>query len=90
MDLAQISHAETAYVVLHYVALSLLFTSMLMMVVIPFRKHSPDILPAQRRYHLITSISALLVGICLYVIADYVRPAGIQPRFVLPIEDSPS
>jgi hypothetical protein len=88
MNIDQISNAASAYFILHYLGLSLLFTSMIILVVIPFRRHSPDLSSVQRRYQIVSAISALVVGVCLYIAADVIRPAHIEPRFVLPIGES--
>src|SRR3546814_18598231 len=84
MNIDQISNATTAYIVLHYLGLSLLFTSMIIFVAMPFRRHSPDLGSVQRRFQILSAISALVVGICLYIVADVIRPAHVEPRFVLP------
>src|SRR3546814_797210 len=88
MNIDQISNATTAYIVLHYLGLSLLFTSMIIFVAMPFRRHSPDLGSVQRRFQILSAISALVVGICLYIVADVIRPAHVEPRFVLPIGES--
>src|SRR3546814_15776893 len=75
MNIDQISNATTAYIVLHYLGLSLLFTSMIIFVAMPFRRHSPDLGSVQRRFQILSAISALVVGICLYIVADVIRPA---------------
>ena len=88
MDIHQISPDASAYFFFHYLGLSLLFASMIIFVAMPFRRRSPDLGTAQRRYQIMTAASALVVGICLYIVADVVRPAHIEPRFILPIEDT--
>src|SRR3546814_8355333 len=90
MNIDQISNATTAYIVLHYLGLSLLFTSMIIFVAMPFRRHSPDLGSVQRRFQILSAISALVVGICLYIVADVIRPAHVEPRFVLRSEEHTS
>src|SRR3546814_15845181 len=78
MNIDQISNATTAYIVLHYLGLSLLFTSKIIFVAMPFRRHSPDLGSVQRRFQILSAISALVVGICLYIVADVIRPAHVE------------
>jgi hypothetical protein len=77
--------AVTAYYASHYIGLSLILAALLMLATIPFLRQPNGANAVIKRTKIRTSIIAILVGACLYLIGDLIRPASVDPRIILPI-----